>query len=57
MVVSTIEDLLGYHEPKNEKAFKAYKHISENWGENWNDIPEVWRNIFETKIACELFQE
>ena len=57
MVVNTIEDLLGYTEPKNEKPFKAYKHISENWGENWNDIPEVWRNVFETKIACELFQE
>ena len=57
MVVSTIEDLLGYSEPKSEKPFNAYKYISKNWGEDWDGVPEVWRKIFEDKIASELFHE
>lgn len=55
MVENTIEDILGYPEPKTEKPYKAFKHIKENWGENWTDIPENWRNIFENKIAKEIF--
>lgn len=56
VVENTIEDILGYPEPSNDKPYKAYKYISENWGENWMDIQENWRIIFETKIAKELFE-
>ena len=57
MVANTIEDILGYPEPTAEKPFKAYKHIKENWGENWEDIPENWRRVFENQIANDLFME
>lgn len=56
VVENTIEDILGYKEPSNDKPYKAYKYISDNWGENWIDIQDNWRVIFETKIAKELFE-
>ncbi len=56
VVENTIEDILGYPEPSNDKPYKAYKYISENWGENWGDVQKNWREIFETKIAKELFE-
>lgn len=56
VVENTIEDILGYPEPSNDKPYKAYKYISENWGENWIDIQENWRVIFETRIAKQLFE-
>lgn len=57
MVVNTIEDILGYPEPTSEKPYKAYKHITTNWGDNWADIPENWRTVFEQRIANDLFDE
>jgi predicted ATP-dependent endonuclease of OLD family len=56
VVENTIEDILGYPEPSNDKPYKVYKYISENWGENWNDVQQNWRVIFETRIAKELFE-
>lgn len=56
VVENTIEDILGYPEPSNDKPYKAYKYISENWGGNWIDIQENWRVIFETRIAKQLFE-
>mgnify|MGYP003575398801 CR=1 FL=1 len=55
MVKYTIEDLLEYPEPKNEKPYKMYHHINQTWGKDWENIPEKWRKTFETKIAVELF--
>ncbi|CAH0201486.1 hypothetical protein SRABI70_01756 [Pseudomonas sp. Bi70] len=46
MIEECIEDLLGYAAPDREKPYKAYLHIQENWGENFFDIPEAWRNTF-----------
>lgn len=38
-----IEDILGYEAPKNEKPYKAYKHV-QGWGEAWLDVPSQWRD-------------
>lgn len=57
MVENTIEDLLGYEAPNNEKPYKAYKHISKSWGNEWDEVPEKWRKVFQTKIAPDLFNE
>ncbi|MCD9519483.1 AAA family ATPase [Photobacterium phosphoreum] len=46
MIEECIEDLLGYTAPSNEKPYKAYKYISENWGDNFNDLPERWKSVF-----------
>lgn len=46
MIEECIEDLLGYAAPSNEKPYKAHEHISENWGNHFNELPERWRNIF-----------
>jgi len=55
MVKFTIEDLLEYAEPTNEKPYKMYHHINETWGKDWANVPEKWRKTFETRIAPELF--
>jgi len=55
MVKHTIEDVLGYPEPNSEKPFQAYNHISENWGDDWAGVGEVWKKLFEENISPELF--
>jgi putative ATP-dependent endonuclease of the OLD family len=57
LIENTIEDILGYDEPTSEKPYKAFKHISNNWGDEWLDVQENWRIIFEARIASELFVE
>jgi predicted ATP-dependent endonuclease of OLD family len=44
-----IEDILGYKAPTNEKPFKAYKYIKDNW-HNVESISTEWKNVF-----CEIF--
>lgn len=46
MIEECIEDLLGYAAPSHEKPYKAYEHILENWGDDFNDLPERWKSIF-----------
>jgi putative ATP-dependent endonuclease of OLD family len=55
MVEHTIEDLLGYAEPLNEKPYNAYKFINENWGSEWKDVNKPWKEIFENRVSPELF--
>ncbi|WP_316818413.1 ATP-dependent nuclease [Pedobacter nyackensis] len=55
MIKYTIEDILGYPEPKTEKPYKAYKHINENWGEDWAGVHIGWKTLFEERISPELF--
>lgn len=55
VVVNTIEDILGYLPPSAEKPFKAYQHIKNTWGEDWEGVQENWRVIFTERIAPELF--
>jgi putative ATP-dependent endonuclease of OLD family len=55
VVENTIEDILGYPEPNNEKPYKAYEYIKDSWKENWDSVQQNWRFIFESKIAPELF--
>ncbi|MCW3111463.1 MAG: hypothetical protein JWQ09_5969 [Segetibacter sp.] len=56
VVENTIEDILGYPEPSSEKPFKAYLHIKDTWGDDWENVQENWRTIFSEIIAPELFQ-
>lgn len=37
-----VEDVIGY-KATYEKPFRAFEQ-TEKWGENWEDIPENWRN-------------
>ncbi|MDM1450419.1 ATP-dependent nuclease [Myroides odoratimimus] len=39
---NNVEEEIGYI-ATYEKPFKAYQE-TQKWGENWNDIPENWRN-------------
>lgn len=55
IVINTIEDILGYPPPSAEKPFKAYKHIKDTWGDDWDGVQENWRQIFSEKIVPELF--
>ncbi|ULO06288.1 AAA family ATPase [Paenibacillus sp. 19GGS1-52] len=48
MLTNCIEDILGYPAPSNEKPYKAYKHITEHWTEDWESISPNWRLIIET---------
>jgi putative ATP-dependent endonuclease of the OLD family len=41
-----LEDILDYPAPSSDKPYKAYCHTLE-WGDNYTDIPEAWRHIFE----------
>jgi len=42
IMIENIKDEIGYV-ATYEKPFKAYNE-TQKWGENWDDIPEKWRN-------------
>ncbi|WP_446892088.1 ATP-dependent nuclease [Aeromonas veronii] len=46
MIEKCIEDLLGYDAPSSEKPYKAFQHISQNWDNDFNGLPERWKTIF-----------
>lgn len=46
MIEECIEDLLGYDAPSSEKPYKAFQHISQNWDNDFNGLPERWKTIF-----------
>lgn len=50
-----IEDILGYEPPNYDKPYKAYKFINDNWGDNWMDIPEKWRDLIEDVLDLKDF--
>ncbi|MCO6164501.1 ATP-dependent endonuclease [Flavobacterium sp. NRK F7] len=50
LMSNNVEDELGYV-ATYEKPFKAYNQTLA-WGENWNDLPENWRNKM-----TEIFEE
>lgn len=54
MMSNCIEDVLGYSAPKTDKPYHAYKHISKNWGENWEGVSSTWRFVLE-KVFQESF--
>lgn len=41
-----MENVLGYEAPSADKPYKAYCHIKSNWGDDFNSIPDAWREIF-----------
>lgn len=41
-----METILDYPEPSSEKPYKAYCH-TQTWSENYSELPENWRNIYE----------
>ncbi|EPR7548103.1 AAA family ATPase [Vibrio fluvialis] len=54
MIEECIEDLLGYVVPSSEKPYKAYEHISTNWGEEFDELPERWKTVFLELCAPHL---
>lgn len=46
LIEECIEDLLGYPSPSSEKPFAAYKHITDNWGKSYSELPVEWKRIF-----------
>jgi predicted ATP-dependent endonuclease of OLD family len=46
MVEECIEDILGYEAPTRDKPYKAHKHIEDNWLEDFDNLPENWKDIF-----------
>ncbi len=46
MIEECIEDLLGYSAPSSEKPYKAHVHIENNWGADFNDLPDNWKSTF-----------
>ena len=47
MLQNCIEDVLGYAPPTRDKPYKAYKHVADNWDDDWNSICEPWRTKME----------
>jgi putative ATP-dependent endonuclease of the OLD family len=50
MLENCIEDILGYGPVTNDKPFKAYKYINENWGDDWSCVTPAWKAIFESLV-------
>lgn len=42
-----MEDFLGYKPPSNEKPYKAYQFINDNWGDSWETVNEDWKKIIK----------
>lgn len=42
-----MEDFLGYTPPSNEKPYKAYQFINNNWGDSWENVNEDWKKIIK----------
>ncbi|MFC7746744.1 hypothetical protein [Lentibacillus kimchii] len=49
-----MEDLLGYPEPNENKPYKAYQFINDNWGSDWDGINPDWRSIIERLIFSRM---
>lgn len=52
MLHNCIENVLGYTAPTKDKPYKAYKHVMDNWPDDWNSVCEPWRTKME-----EIFRE
>lgn len=46
MIEECIEDLLGYDAPSKDKPYAAYKHIDENWNDDFDSVPNDWKSTF-----------
>lgn len=54
MMEDCIEDVLGYDIKGQDKPYKAYCFINQNWGESWESISENWRAIMEVIFEKEF---
>ncbi|MED1091781.1 hypothetical protein [Bacillus paramycoides] len=54
-------DALKYVSPSRDEPFKAYKHITENWDDNWGSVNSQWKNIIGglsiSSVQGEAFKE
>ncbi len=57
MMEECIEDVLGYAPPSSDKPYKAYKFISDNWGEDWDSVGSKWKDIIENQILKKEFEQ
>ena len=46
-----VETLLGYEPPSNDKPYKAFCHVKENWSESWNDVTDLWKAFLDKVFA------
>jgi len=46
MLNECMEDILGCNVHTSEKPYKAYKFICEEWGNDFADLPDNWKEIF-----------
>ncbi|MBS0370835.1 MAG: AAA family ATPase [Proteobacteria bacterium] len=54
MIEECIEDILGYPAPKTEKPYKAHAHIQDEWGADFDSLPETWKSVFLRLCAPHL---
>jgi putative ATP-dependent endonuclease of OLD family len=47
-----LEDILGYSAPSSNKPYRAYVE-TQKWGEEYSDIPEKWRDIYQKLVNIE----
>jgi putative ATP-dependent endonuclease of OLD family len=47
-----LEDILEYDAPSSEKPYRAYRETI-TWGDNYTDIPERWRTLYENLMGIE----
>lgn len=46
MIEGNIESLLGYAPPSSDKPYRAHKFIESNWGNDFQSLPDKWKDIF-----------
>ncbi|WP_461611860.1 AAA family ATPase [Cytobacillus kochii] len=56
MLEECVEDILGYTAPSKDKPYRAYKHINDHWGEDWDKVNLKWKDIIE-KLLCSSVNE
>lgn len=57
MLDECIEDILGYSPPDRDKPFYAYKHITNEWGDDWDSVNLKWRTIIEQLLGYTIENE
>ncbi|WP_408008305.1 ATP-dependent nuclease [Pseudalkalibacillus sp. A8] len=52
-----MEDLLGYKPVSDNKPYRAYQFIEQNWGEDWEQVNPQWKSIIEFLIHSRSVSE
>lgn len=57
LIMNCIEDVLGNTVNSNGKPYCAFKHINENWGEDWEGVQSNWKDIVINQLLPSYFLE